>query len=177
MFRRFPEQFKILNSLNEEKALSIIRQYIALHDLPKLMSREQLVSIGIKRGDSIFDELRTFYGSCEVPSCVPELNEIEAVLKDRILDSVLKNYPEKIRQSIWSELKLVELASDVLDTKLHRGPELNFIPKPGLAREYLENRGHFIAAMMAQGLESWAMNLKIKRDRENALTCRGAVGH
>ncbi|MFN9066062.1 MAG: hypothetical protein ACK5V3_02465 [Bdellovibrionales bacterium] len=90
---------------------------------------------------------------------------------------VLISLPEKIWPSILSELKLLELTSDVLDTKLHRGPELNFVPKLGEAQRYLENRGHFIAAMMAQGLESWAINLKINRDTMNGGICRDVVAN
>lgn len=167
MLKRYPETFPALVKLGHGPASVLLAKYMVLHDLPKLMTREQLLNFGLDRGDSFFDELREHYGSCQAPPCTKDLNTVEEELKSRLLGKSHMSFPMVDRDLIWTELELIERASDVLDTKLHRSRELGFRPEDGAAFRFLDAVGELKAAILAEGLETWAKRMKIQRDQQS----------
>lgn len=134
----------------------LVESYLFLHDLPKMMTVEQLRPYGYGRETNILQHLYAYYGSHQRPEIVEELNQIENVLKTRVMEKKFADMPlsiQKQKGAIMAELELLEKAADVADTKNYRDIELAFKKEPGAAARFLNERGEFVAAEIADWIE------------------------
>lgn len=65
-------------------------------------------------------------GAQVVAYCVGVLNQVEEKLKAVVMDRKLVDLSDHQKFEVWNDLKFLEFVSDVIDTKVWRGPELGF---------------------------------------------------
>ncbi len=171
IYDHYPNHFLGLRRLPGDVGLNLLTSYIALHDLPKTMSLDQLLSLELERTQTLFNELRKSYGVCQVPKCVLALNEVEEKLKTTVMEKKLSSLTEQERFDVWNDLKFVETVSDVIDTKVWRGPELGFQFKAGASVEFFKSRGQEFASQIAAEFEPRAVLQK----HNHQLSCKRAV--
>lgn len=153
----YPNYFLGLRNLPGTSGLNLLISYMALHDLPKTMSLDQLLSLELRRSQTLFHELKRSYGVCQVPKCVSALNEAEEKLKTTVMGKKLGNLTDQEKFDVWNDLKFVEMVSDVIDTKVWRGPELGFQFKVGASVDYFKSRGQEFASQIAAVFEPQAV--------------------
>lgn len=153
---RFPKRFPKLHTLSKDIRVHLVETYMSLHDLPKMMSREQLEKFGYTNDRSLLQRLRPVYGVNAKPEAVDELNNIEKIIKAYIMEKKLKEFPDHVAahwDDIMVEIQLAERAADVADTKNFRTRELAFKWRRGAAREFLMSRGETAAADIAHWIQ------------------------
>jgi hypothetical protein len=171
IYDHYPDRFLGLRNLPSSMGISLLTSYIALHDLPKTMSLDQLSGLEFGRTQSLFRELKKSYGLCQVPKCVSALNEVEEKLKLTVMEKKLAKLSDQEKWEVWKDLKFVETVSDVIDTKVWRGPELGFQFKEGASIEFFKARGQEFASQIATVFEPRVVLQKQKQ----LSSCKRAV--
>lgn len=153
------KQLKQLYDLNSGLFRSLVSSYFYYHDWPKTQVsffRQLYENYGIK-----------FDGT---PKFINELNALEKEAKDIFLMRIIHNhqnifnsiYPGysdyEILKTLNSLLKWIEDIVDFTDTKIFRGKELNFIPKPLAAKQMFIQAGDAKAAEYSEWLEKNVLN-------------------
>lgn len=157
LIEKFPENFPILHSLHPAIRRMLAKDYFSLHDLPKVMSRQQLEKFGYEHRDTVLKRLHDVYGEDKRPDAVDDLNKTENELKSYVMGKrIAEEYSEAV-QRLWHlilpELQLAELSADVGDTKNFRGRELGFKWERGSALKFLMSKGNRKAAIMAHWIQ------------------------
>ncbi len=153
---QFSNHFPQLSQLESSQRMFLVESYLFLHDLPKMMTVEQLRPFGYDRERNILQDLHAYYGTNQRPEIVEVLNKIENVIKARVMDKKFAEMPlsiQKQRGSIMAELELLEKAADVADTKNYRDIELAFKKEPGAAARFFNERGEVVTAKIADWIE------------------------
>jgi hypothetical protein len=171
IYDHYPEHFLGLRNLPGLTGLRLLKSYMALHDLPKTMTLDQLLVLELERTQTLFSELRNGYGLCQAPKCVGDLNQVEEKLKTIVMEKKLLELNDQEKFDVWNDLKFLETVSDVIDTKVWRGPELGFQFKKGASVEFFRSRGQQFASQIAAEFEPRAISQK----QNQQLGCRQAV--
>ena len=173
IYDHYPDQFLGLRSLPEQMGIRLLKSYLTLHDLPKTMTLDQLLTLELHRTQTLFQELKTSYGVCRAPKCVGDLNEVEEKLKLAVMEKKLLDLNDQQKFDVWNDLKFLETVSDVIDTKVWRGPELGFQFKAGASSEFFKARGQQFASEITVQFEPRAVAQK----QALILSCEHAVHH
>lgn len=170
---QFQHLFPTLMSLPKKDRVHLVEAYFVLHDIPKMMTKEQLEKFGYHNDINILQRLHRVYGVSVRPDVVDELNHIEKVMKALIMDKKFSEMPpwiQALKVPIIEELQKLEWPIDVADTKNFRSQELGFKKEPRAAWKFLMSRGEYEAAEIA----SWVEETQIK-DSGGRL-CRHLIG-
>lgn len=128
-YKEFPEYFSSLTP-------RLVEMYGALHDLPKVLSLEELRPWGYTLRYDIATYLAYFYGKNieDMPPAEEELfrevrrqlNEIEAKIKTQLFYGILKSINPHYQVShIKEQIEKLEMWADITDTRLYRREEIN----------------------------------------------------
>ncbi len=128
---------------------------MSLHDLPKVMTKQQLAKLGYRAPETLLRSLYEVYGLHlePKPAFIQALNDIETALKLREIGKILAEIDVSYHAGIWHELKLLERASDVTDTKINRAEELGFVYRPFDSEKFLREAGENMAAFLSHWYE------------------------
>jgi hypothetical protein len=148
--------FPALFSLPPESAKRLINSYMVLHDLPKIMTRYELEKLGYTGNSSLLKLLHGIWGEHvdPKPAFIEELNVLEEKIKQAKMALEFANIDPALHDAILVELKILERAADVTDTKIFRGKELKFIRKAFSAEKFLQKHGEMLAASLSRWFES-----------------------
>jgi hypothetical protein len=165
----FLDQFKALASLSSADRSQLMRAYLSLHDLPKLMTEPQLAQLNYEGPKTIFQNLYEVYGvSFETqPQFIADLNTIEKQLKEKKMQLELSKIDPDLRSSLWQEMRRIEDVVDFTDTRILRGAELGFVPQPFSSTDYFLSLQMPVAARIAQWLEEnhYPLNVRDSKKR------------
>jgi len=150
--------FENLSTLPPDVRFNFLRDYIALHDLPKLMTRPDLEYWGYRGPDPFFMEIKKSWGidfGENKPSYISDLNMVEKKLKLARLKELAIKYSLSQRQldSIVPELIKIEWLVDVLDTKINRSEELGFSYSDFATEKYFLEKGEADLAHLSRLIE------------------------
>ena len=151
---QFHSQFFALMSLPAETRQELMKSYMSLHDVPKLMTKKQLAAYAYLGEKSIFEQLHEVYGVRlqERPQFIEDLNSIEALIKDKMLKANFTNIDPDLMSQVIAELKYIEWIADITDTLQMRGLELGEAFSRSSAEKYFKNRNDLRAAKIARWL-------------------------
>ncbi len=155
VFENFPQDFPVLNQLPMRERNTILKVYLAIHDLPKLMTLPALKKLSYQAGVTIFDLLYEVYGQQLIDrTLINQLNEAEERLKKAVMDKKFTQWNlASFQVEILKELKRIEFIADITDTKIMRYRELQFIPEDYASARFFDRIGEPDAAVAARWLE------------------------
>jgi hypothetical protein len=127
-----PDKFASLMSLPEEIGADFLNSYIETHDIPKILSLQELQDWGYTGDRSFFEKLYDNYGkdNGKRPRYIDSLNDVEDLIKKSRMERFEHQLGAKLFTACMEELHWGENIADFTDAKVKRGPELGFIPKP-----------------------------------------------